>query len=552
MSLRRKILFKDAVLLASLMLMIAVALWGLLRQRQHVQASLDEYTALQKVEAAQIHLVAFQQSVHADQLNTPTAVADLQAASLNLRQYKAIVSQYNAILPPEISPDQQQLVKKQTETLVKSLVLLSKQIDPPANAPRPSPDRRVVAAQVDSMSRQLTDLLSACNGFVHQTELASAADLRLAIAGVSAIAGCTLVIALLASFWQYRLVMRPLNALRRWCRQTAAGDFSIPYGPTRDREFLELGRDVNKMAGELAAFHRRLEAMVAAKSRDLVRSERLASVGYLAAGVAHEINNPLNIMSGYAELSLKRLGRLARPAPPPDRDACVGQDQRATEEVSQVSQLQTQSDSDAEVMQHLSIIRSEAFRCKEITQKLLSLAKGNGEQRTRVSLADAITEVAGMVRGLKAMRGKQLCINLPVDEPLHVTANLTEIKQVLLNLLVNAIEAVSPGPGTVTVDARRAGNWIEVDVADNGRGMSAETRERVFEPFFTNKRGSGEPGTGLGLSITHAIIENHRGQIFAFSDGLERGSRFTIRLLADARTEPAAEHVRQTLETVAV
>jgi signal transduction histidine kinase len=519
MTLRRKILFKDVALLASLLLMIGFTLCGLLRQRQHVRASLNEYAALQKVEAAEIHLVAFQQRAHASELTEPSAIAELQAASLNLRQYKAIISQYNSILPPEIAPDQQQLAKTETDSLVKSLVRLNKQLDPLVNATREPVQPAVVAAQTDALSRQLTGLLSICNGFVHQTELASADDLRAAITCVSIIAGCTLIVALLASFWQYRLVMRPLNRLRVWCRQTADGDFSTPYVPTHDREFQELGRDVNKMAEELAAFHRRLEAMVAAKSRDLVRSERLASVGYLAAGVAHEINSPLNIMSGYAELSLKRLAKLS------------------------------QNESNAEMIQHLSIIRSEAFRCKEITQKLLSLAKGNDDVRGKISLADAVVEVAGMVRGLKSMRGKNLQIHLPAGQRLAVTANLTEIKQVLLNLLVNAIEAVNPGHGNVVVEARRAGAWIEVDVTDNGRGMSAETRERVFEPFFTNKRGSGQPGTGLGLSITHAIVANHHGHIFAHSDGPNRGSRFTIRLPAHS-SEALADNRSQVPEAV--
>jgi hypothetical protein len=134
MSLRRKILFKDLALLASLLLMIGFTLWGLLRQRQHVQASLNEYTALQKVEEAETHLVAFQQRLHAGALNEPNAMAELQAASLNLRQYKAIISQYNSILPPEITAEEQQQAKTKTDPLVRSLVSLTKQLAPPVNA----------------------------------------------------------------------------------------------------------------------------------------------------------------------------------------------------------------------------------------------------------------------------------------------------------------------------------------------------------------------------------------------------------------------------------
>jgi signal transduction histidine kinase len=319
-----------------------------------------------------------------------------------------------------------------------------------------------------------------------------------------------LLLAVAGSFWHYRKIVVPLQRLRLWCRRTAGGDFSIPYTPTSDREFQELGRDVNQMADELNAFYRRLEAMVAAKSRELAQSERLASVGYLAAGVAHEINNPLNIMSGYAELSLKRLRRTA-----PDSG-------------------------DPEISKHLSIIRSEAFRCKEITHKLLSLARGNGDIREVISLTDAAIEVSTMVRGLKSFRNKQLRLKLDRDAPLFVRANLTEMKQVLLNLTINAIEAVTENTGTVVIDGRNTLGWIELEVSDNGRGMTRETMGRVFEPFFTNKRGSGEPGTGLGLSITHTIIVDHGGEIVAQSDGVNRGSTFTVRLpWLDIATPPA-------------
>ena len=175
---------------------------------------------------------------------------------------------------------------------------------------------------------------------------------------------------------------------------------------------------------------------------------------HLAAGVAHEINNPLNIMSGYAELTIKRLQRLGK------------------------------NETDAEVIEHLSIIRSEAFRCKEITQKLLSLAKGNGDQREPVSITDAVNEVATMVRGVKSFQTKQLDVNLNADDLLTVTANTTEIKQVLLNLIVNAIEAVGDNSGRVVITGRRTDQWVELDVVDNGRGMTPQTRERAFEPFL--------------------------------------------------------------------
>jgi signal transduction histidine kinase len=516
MSLRRKMLFKDFALFVSLLLMIAGSLWGLLMQRQHVRASLNECSALQRVQLAQSHLVAFQQRLHAGDMRTPQAVAELQAASVTMREYKAIVTQYNSILPKEITPSMQATVKDKTRQLVTELVQLAAQIDPPRLKRVSDPiDPQTASVAVDQLLRETADLLNLCNDFVHRTQIESDRDLHVAIIGVSAVAGVTLFTAMLASLWQYRRIMSPLKHLRTWCRRIAEGDFSAAYQPDGDREFAELARDVNQMAAELEAFSKKMESMVASKSRELVRSERLASAGYLAAGVAHEINNPLNIMSGYAELTIKRLRR------------------------------SSPSEIDEQVIQHLSIIRGEAFRCKEITRKLLSLAKGNGDVRETISLADAVQEVVTLVRGLKSFRSRQLQVSIPVGEPLPVLANLTEIKQVLLNLVVNAIEAVSDRGGKISIEGRRTNDRIELVVSDNGRGMSGETLERIFEPFFTNKRGAGEPGTGLGLSITHAIITHHGGEIIAGSDGLNRGSRFVMRMPTAAMGRIAASAIPQ-------
>ena len=133
-----------------------------------------------------------------------------------------------------------------------------------------------------------------------------------------------------------------------------------------------------------------------------------------------------------------------------------------------------------------------------------------------------------MTKGLKNYRDRRLTLKLDPAERLQVRANLTEMKQVLLNLTINALEAVQPGDGEVCIEGRRNNEWIELSVRDNGRGMCAEVLSHVFEPFFTARRNNGEraAGTGLGLSITHAIIENHHGRIEAASDGPGRGARF--------------------------
>jgi len=180
----------------------------------------------------------------------------------------------------------------------------------------------------------------------------------------------------------------------------------------------------------------------------------------------------------------------------------------------------------------LQVIRDEAFRCKQITGRLLSLARGGGNEREMLSLKAIATDVALMTRGLKNHLERKITLKFSDSQPLNVWANANEMKQVVLNLTVNALEAVSPNSGEVRIEGRQAGKWVELSVTDNGRGMNAESIKHVFEPFYTEKRGSAEPGTGLGLTITHAIVQSHGGRIQAESDGPGRGARFTIFLPA--------------------
>jgi signal transduction histidine kinase len=106
------------------------------------------------------------------------------------------------------------------------------------------------------------------------------------------------------------------------------------------------------------------------------------------------------------------------------------------------------------------------------------------------------------------------------------------MKQVLLNLTLNALESLPSDAGTVAISLTRRGDHVELSITDTGRGMPPDVLDRVFEPFFTTKRGASSPGTGLGLSISHAIVESHQGMLTAHSGGPSRGSRFTLTLRA--------------------
>jgi signal transduction histidine kinase len=237
-------------------------------------------------------------------------------------------------------------------------------------------------------------------------------------------------------------------------------------------------------------------------------------VGYLAAGIAHEINNPLGIITGYAERTIRQLER------------------------------QTDQSAVTILMRNLTVICEEAYRCKAITDRLLSLVQPGEEQPKPVELNALVQEVATLVQGLPLWHRQNVRLKIePPGSGLLVLGAAAELKQVLLNLLINACEADSE---QVLIKLERVETSARIVVSDNGRGMSAETLEHVFEPFFTEKRGnSGGAGTGLGLSISHAIIENHGGWLTAASDGVKCGSRFVIELPLATETPIAAVSRRE-------
>ena len=318
--------------------------------------------------------------------------------------------------------------------------------------------------------------------------------------GGAAIAASALVIAI--GVWQYLAVMRPLRRLERGVSRLARGDFTEKLVGTGDREFVRLAEDFNDMAEQLGGLYQSLEDKVRQRSRQLAQSERLASVGFLAAGVAHEINNPLAIIAGEAELALRALPESA----------------------------------DEQARQGLAAIRDEAFRCKGITQKLLSLARPGGEVREAVDLPALAGEVAALVRTLAQYDSHRIEIG---GQAPRVTSNAAQLKQVLLNLVINALEA-SPAGAKVQIDIAGSGDKACLSVIDHGQGMDESTRSKVFEPFYTQKKSPSQPGLGLGLSISHAIIEDLGGRLTVESPGLGQGSTFTIELPGEASSKEQA------------
>jgi two-component system NtrC family sensor kinase len=291
-----------------------------------------------------------------------------------------------------------------------------------------------------------------------------------------------------------RWVLFPVRLLHRGVRHVAGGDFGYRIALNSGDEMQALATAFNDMTDRIAATYADLERQVQERSRQLVRSERLAGVGFLAAGVAHEINNPLASIALCAEALERRLGTLEGPDAPRVRD-------------------------------YMRMIQDEAFRCKRITEKLLDFSRCGEIQRSRTDLVGLVQGVVEMVQHMGKYRGKAIAFQPRESVVAH--ADPQEIKQVVLNLVVNALDSMEPG-GTLRIAARHADGMAELTFADDGCGMTPEVLENIFEPFFTRRRGG--KGTGLGLSITHRIVSQHGGEIAASSPGEGRGATFVVRL----------------------
>ena len=223
----------------------------------------------------------------------------------------------------------------------------------------------------------------------------------------------------------------------------------------------------------------------------LVETERLAAVGELVAGVAHEVNNPLGSISAFAQLLLL--------------DGGLTDDQKASVEV----------------------VHAEALRASQVVKDLLVFARRSAPRREPVELAQVV-ERALRLRGYQLTSQRvEAHVLLPPDLP-PVLGDARQLQQVVLNLVTNALQAMPDG-GDLRVAARADGGTVTLEIGDTGPGIPREARPHIFEPFFTTKE-EGE-GTGLGLSVSYGIVAAHGGAL-TLAESSERGTRFDVRLPA--------------------
>lgn len=313
--------------------------------------------------------------------------------------------------------------------------------------------------------------------------------------------GAVAAILVLTGFLLARLVTRPLKAMEDHMEAVARGQLVRLEPDSRDREFVSLTEAFNHVLDELER-----------RQHTLVRSEKLASLGTLLSGVAHELNNPLSNISSSAQILRE--------------DPSIDPELRA---------------------QMIEDIDAETLRARHIVRALLDYSGDRDFQPRPVALAGLVEET---LRFLKNKRPTGVDVKVEIPPGLTVTADRPRLQQALLNLVVNAYDAMGSA-GELAITARQlrtgerdddfpaplsgcraGGAAVEIEVADNGPGIPPEILERVFDPFFTTK-GVGH-GSGLGLFIAYEIIEKHGGCLVA-DNRPGGGARFRIRLPADLK-----------------
>jgi signal transduction histidine kinase len=321
------------------------------------------------------------------------------------------------------------------------------------------------------------------------------------ISGAFLIGAALLLVWLIAMF--RTSLFRPLQVLIQGSRHVALGNYEFRIPANTRSEVGELTAAFNEMTANFLAIKTDLDEQVRVRTQEIVRKEQLASVGFLAAGVAHEINNPLAAIAWSAESLEMRVHDILNPT-------ASREPERWEAEID-------------ELKKYLRRIQSEAFRCKEITAGLLDFSRLGDARKSETDIGQLLEGVVDMVRPLAKYRDRK--IDLQCGEGVIAQVNPQEIKQVVLNLLTNALDSLNPG-GCVSVRGSRDSQRVRLVFEDNGCGMTDEVQRHLFEPFFT-RRADGQ-GTGLGLSISYRIIEEHGGTIRPFSAGVGRGSRFTV------------------------
>ena len=343
------------------------------------------------------------------------------------------------------------------------------------------------------------------------------ADAQLAVSSTRMFlytAGAMLIVTVLSWLFVWQVVGKPIRALEKGTEHLSQGELGYQIQVQSDDEVGDLANSFNSMSLQLRAAHeetvtwaKTLENRVVQKTKELrsahehmLRVEKMASMGKMAAVVAHEVNNPLSGILTYAKLLRKWVGT-----------GQVGHEKRD------------------EAMECLELIATESRRCGDLIKNLLSLSRTAPMNVQSTDLHIVIDRCLLLVRHQLELGGIELQQKRALDLPL-VPCDPAQIEQVLLALIMNAIDAMPRG-GTLWLETQITHDEIEIAVRDNGAGIAPDVLPQIFEPFVTTKDHG--RGVGLGLAISRGIMERHNGRIEVQSE-LGRGSTFTVTLPTQA------------------
>ncbi len=289
------------------------------------------------------------------------------------------------------------------------------------------------------------------------------------------------ILGVLVAWYISRLLVRPLFQMQQYMEKIAHGDYtSIPESECKSEEFFSLFRAFNRMIQELEHHQ-----------EQLVQSGKIAAIGTLTSGVAHELNNPINNIVLTAEALKEDFSHLG----------------------------------EEEALEMIQDILAQSGRASDIVKNLLDFSRSEQPEFEEVSINNIIRDTLKLVQNQLTLSGIEVKRDLPPDLP-YILGNVKTLQQVFLNLFINAIQAMKDGGilsilGLVSEDQ----HWLKVEVTDTGAGIAPEDLPHIFEPFYTTKEVG--RGTGLGLSVSFSIAQKHGGHIEVKSQ-VGEGSTFTV------------------------
>lgn len=531
-SIRTKLMMALSVLFTSVALLIGSCMWGLHRYKDHTEAMRQGSFEFQKAHQLyrtaldlksskeRIHRYSRTEMLSSSTLQDPLVnLSDLESGSYwylmssfddQLTRYVEDLDERIAQRTPMISAEQQKRrlseVRQAFEELVKSGRELPQDLADFQSMMQRRQDALVEATQNHlDLTREAIDAYSAL--------IRERCGFWFNVAIFCSVLACFLTAAMVLNF--ISVIVRPFRILLDGARLVANGHRSHRIYLGNEDELDELAAVLNQMTegfqtkmDELHRINENLDREIQARTKEAVQNEQLASVGFLAAGVAHEINNPLAAIAWSAESLQSR-----------------------TAELSSISlgPQDVENNLMLSFTENLRRIEDEAYRCKAITEKLLEFSRPGNSKRIATNLLELVEDVVQIVSKVSEFRDTP--IEIESQKPLTASVNPQEIRQVVLNLLTNALQSVDQH-GRVRVQMIESDSKVCIRVIDNGCGMSPEVQRDLFEPFFTQRRHGG--GTGLGLSISRRIAIQHGGSLQAKSEGEGSGSTLELSLPSES------------------